>query len=76
MSFSSGSERRGRIRIGDLSAEEESSIRRGGVSEIPLTVGYCTDRWTTEDRVVRTRAKLTGSGVNRVREVGWIISRH
>ena len=48
MSFSSGSESRDRIWRADLLRKRVPS-RRGGVCERPLTVGYCTDRWTTED---------------------------
>ena len=75
--FSSGSESRVIIRRADLLRKRVPS-RRGGIWERPLTIGYCTDRWTTEDRVVRTWAKLTGSGVNvkKVREVGRRVSRH
>ena len=62
MSFSSGSESRDGIRRSD-SLRKRVPSRRGGVCEIPLTIGYCTDRWTMEDRVVRRWAKLTGSGV-------------
>ena len=47
--FSSGSESRDIIRRADLLRKRS---RRGGVCERPLTIGYCTDRWMTEDRVV------------------------
>ena len=75
VSFSSGSESTDTIRRADLLRKSVPS-RRGGVCEISLTIGYGTDRWTTEDRVVRTWAKLTGSGVNskKVREVGRRVS--
>ena len=75
VSFCSGSESRDTVRRADLLRKSVPS-RRGGVCEISLTIGYGTDRWTTEDRVVRTRAKLTGSGVNgkKVREVGRRVS--
>ena len=63
MSFSSGFESRDTIRIADLLRKSVPS-RRGGVCERSLTLGYGSDRWTTEERVVRTSAKLTGSGVN------------
>ena len=77
VSFSSGSESRDTIRRADLLRKSVPS-RRGGVCERYLTIGYGTDRWTTEDRVVRTWAKLTGSGVNgkKVREVGRRVSWH
>ena len=75
VSFSSGSESRDIIRRAGLLRKSVPS-RRGGVCERSLTIGYGTDRWTTEDRVVRTWAKLTGSGVNskKVREVGRRVS--
>ena len=75
VSFSSGSESRDTIRRADLLRKSVPS-RRGGVCERSLTIGYGTDRWTTEDRVVRTWAKLTGSGVNskKIREVGRRVS--
>ena len=75
VSFSSGSESTDTIRRADLLRKSVPS-RRGGVCERSLTIGYGTDRWTTEDRVVRTLAKLTGRGVNgkKVREVGRRVS--
>ena len=71
VSFGSGSESRDTIRRADL-------LGTGGVCERSSTIGYGTDRWTTEDRVVRPWAKLTGSGVNskKVREVGRRVSWH
>ena len=51
VSFSSGSDSGDRIRRSDLLRKRVPN-RRGGVCERPLTIGYCTDRWTMEDRVV------------------------
>ena len=78
MSFSSGPESRDISRRANL-LRKRVPRRRGGVSEIPLTIGYSADRWrTTEDRVVKRVEKLTGSGVNgeKIREVGRRVSRH
>ena len=47
VTFSSGSESRYIIRRADLLRNGVPS-RRGRVCERPLTIGYCTDRWTTE----------------------------
>ena len=76
VSFNSGFESRDTVRRADLLRKSVLS-RRGGVFERSLTIGYSTDKWTMEDRVVKTWAKLTGSGVNgKVREVGRRVSWH
>ena len=71
MSFSSGSESRDVMR-------KRVPSRRGGVFDSPLTIWYCTDRWTTDDRVVIRRENITGIGVNGklVREVGRRVGRN